>query len=77
MTNLIEDPPDMPPLAELGPPGRYRTPDAIQVLGVSLGGRTGPPQLHLLLEGGYELVVPMTPDAMQALFRAAKSHGAR
>ena len=75
---LVDDsPPEMPPLVPLGPPGPCRTPDAIQCLGVSLGGSKAPPLLRLLLEGGHELVIPLTQDAMRQLFDAARRHGAR
>jgi hypothetical protein len=68
--------PELPPLVELGPPGRYRTPDAIQCLAVDLGGSKAPPQLRLQLEGGFELVIPLKQDAMRPLFDCARRHGA-
>ena len=67
--------PEMPPLAELGPPGPYRTRDAIQCLGVSLGSSKLPPLLRLELEGGFQLVIPLKQDAMRQLFACIQSHG--
>lgn len=69
--------PEMQLLAELVPPGSYRTPDAIQCLGVALGGNTGPPLLHLQLEGGLQLAIPLTQDAMRQLYDSARRHGSR
>ena len=76
MDLIDRSPPNMPPLVELRPAGSYRTPDAVQCLGVSLGGHKAPPLLHLQLEGGYELVIPLKPDAMRQLWDSARRHGA-
>lgn len=75
--NLIDDVPDIMPIVELGPAGKYRTPDAIQCLGISLASNKEPPRLHLQLEGEYELVVPLTQDSMRQLVESALSHGAK
>ncbi len=75
---FMDDPsPENLPLVELGQPGPYRTPDAIQCLGVSLGGSKGPPLLRLELEGGFQLVIPLTQDSMRQLVDAARRHGAQ
>lgn len=75
---LIDDSePELPPLVGLGSPGPYRTPEAVQCLGMVLGSHKAPPQLRLLLAGGYELDVPVSPDAMLGLVQAVQGHGAK
>jgi hypothetical protein len=67
---------DLPPprqLAELIPPGCYRTPTAILAGDVRMGGIEGPPRILLTLEGGYELEIPATRDAIDRLFRGLRS----
>jgi hypothetical protein len=71
---LIDDSPEeLPPLAALGPPGPYRTVPVQQVLGLATASRKGPARIRLSLEGGYELDIPVTQDAIDELFDVLRS----
>ena len=61
-----------PPLA-LGNVGRYRTPLVVQAQSGKMADTTGPIHIHLALEGGYELEIPMTQEALNGLYQIAKS----
>ena len=54
------------------PSGHYRTPIAIQMRGCTLPGVDGPARILLSLQGGYELEIPATPDAIDELYRALR-----
>lgn len=64
---------ELPPLVELGPPGHYRTPPAIQALGVVMPSYKAPAQIRLALESGHELDIPVTQDTIDALYRSLRS----
>jgi len=49
-------------------PGRYEIPRLLHMERVLLEG-TEQPRLRLVLEGGYELDMPVTPVAMELLVR--------
>jgi hypothetical protein len=55
------------------PSGHYRTPLAIQVRGCTMAGADGPARILLSLEGGYELEIPATQDAIDELYRSLRS----
>ena len=56
-----------PTLVQLGPPGPYETPvvEAFQKLSVDQGTRLT--RVHLRLEGGAELLVPLPPSVVEKL----------
>jgi hypothetical protein len=60
-------------LASLIPSGYYRTPLAIRVRGCTMAGVEGPARILLSLEGGYELEIPATQDAIDELYRTLRS----
>ena len=53
-------------LASLTDPGRYEIPKLLHIERV-LSEEIGQSRIRLVLEGGYELDIPVTPDAMQSL----------
>lgn len=49
-------------------PSQYITPPILEVTGMVLPTEEGGPiRIHLILEGGYELELPATQDAIDAL----------
>jgi hypothetical protein len=64
---------EFPPLVELGPPGQYSLPTAIQALNVAMPSRRGPARIRLALEGEYVLEIPATQDAIDGLYRSLRS----
>jgi hypothetical protein len=60
-------------LGGLIPSGHYRTPLAIQVRGCTMAGVEGPARILLTLEGGNELEIPTTQDAIDALYQTLRS----
>ena len=65
--------PQQPQLLDgLIPSGHYRTPIAIQMRGCTLPGVDGPARILLSLQGGYELEIPATQDAIDELYRALR-----
>ncbi len=59
-------------LAELIPAGLYETPTASQEPGIVVQDDKGLLRIHLILEGGYELEIPVTQDAMEGLARLGR-----
>lgn len=53
------------------PAGRYEVPRLLKTEILLLEGETRP-QLLLVLEGGYELALPMSPDATGEFFQAQR-----
>ena len=61
------------PLAELGPRGHYRIPPIVPVTGVVFSSTTQPIRIHLVLETGHVLDIPMTQAVLDDLYGALKS----
>jgi hypothetical protein len=64
---------EFPPLVELGRPGRYSLPTAIQALNVAMPSHRGPARIRLALEGEYELEIPATQHAIDGLYQVLQS----
>ncbi len=63
----------MPKLVQLGPRGQYVTPTAVGFLRLSFEKASLPVRIHLLLEGEYELLIPIETEAIQALREALQT----
>lgn len=55
------------PLVELGPKGHYRLPPLVQIRGVAFPPGEVLTQLHLVLETGHELDMPLTRAVAEKL----------
>lgn len=71
MSQLLEQSPQL--LAELLPVGLYEAPLASQEPTLVVLGVEEPLRIRFQLGGGYELDIPMTPDAIDGLARLAQT----
>jgi hypothetical protein len=71
MSQQLEQPPQL--LAELLPAGLYEAPLASQEPTLVVLEVGEPLRIRFQLEGGYELDIPMTPDAIDGFARLAQT----
>ena len=55
------------PLVELGPEDHYRLPETMQIQGAAFVPSEGRVRIHLILETGHVLDIPMTLDTATSL----------
>ncbi len=63
-------PPPIPKLVQLEPPGPYETPIVEAFLGLMVSQGELPPRVCLVLQGGTELRIPVSPEAQEKLRKA-------
>ena len=63
-------PQSIPKPVQLGQPGPYETPIAEAFLGLMIFQGELPPRVCLVLQGGIELRIPVSPEAQEKLRKA-------